>query len=387
MTPFLDSFLPFLEVVAGKKHFRNNGPTNFTDDGRADVAISLNDIWLFYGEEKYKSHYKKGDIINDPMEQLIRRICWSEWERLFGDLPYIFGYWSVGDENELIVHLGCLVRASQTFQEIAVYNIFDLQQRSHYLLALLNLSKYLKLMVNIATTKADLDQNWKTECVHTNIRSVLSFFPLDSKPHLKKKWLFCYRYDAESFMTRVNKVYRALGNDCEYVLCCENGIKESIEQHPKRYQQVLHGYFFPYGNFSKPNTKEEAFFALKCTFLGIKHLRSSRIVHNDIRWDNIVSKLSDRTLWVLIDFDDACVLTNDDNTVPARSHLKEESHAPNISQPHGCEVDVWSYGFLFLSSPVHLDFNCEQLGKKITDNFQTITMEEIESELSKLKIL
>jgi hypothetical protein len=76
----------------------------------------------------------------------------------------------------------------------------------------------------------------------------------------------------------------------------------------------------------------------------VKHLHSCNIIHNDIGPQNML--LSAKyvagqplpTLY-LIDYDE-CVVVSDATQAPGLG-LNVANHAPNITQPHGPEVDVW----------------------------------------------
>jgi hypothetical protein len=70
------------------------------------------------------------------------------------------------------------------------------------------------------------------------------------------------------------------------------------------------------------------------------------IFHRDIRWDNVVRRADDPSLWFLIDWDDA----SGSDTVAA-NHLYEYNHSPRVFvDNHGGEVDIWGVGRLIADS-------------------------------------
>jgi hypothetical protein len=89
---------------------------------------------------------------------------------------------------------------------------------------------------------------------------------------------------------------------------------------------------------------------------GLVELHSRGVVHNDVRWPNVVqtydlhqrAEAGGWARFLLIDFDDACVL-DADGLVPACPDLSTTSHAPTIAARHGPEVDVWGLGQLLLA--------------------------------------
>ncbi|CAJ0887274.1 8488_t:CDS:2 [Entrophospora sp. SA101] len=108
--------------------------------------------------------------------------------------------------------------------------------------------------------------------------------------------------------------------------------------------------FLPKGMMCKPRSKEQLIKALCCVLTALKALHKMKIMHRDLRWDNMLKSI-DRDSWFIIDFDDAChVPSNIPNT-----QLAKESHAPEIFEFHHNEsVDIWSVGYLIRTASVEL---------------------------------
>jgi hypothetical protein len=76
------------------------------------------------------------------------------------------------------------------------------------------------------------------------------------------------------------------------------------------------------------------------------------LFHRDIRWANVIRSAEDRSLWFLVDWDDAAGLNN-----VAAKHLDPDSHSPRLLfDNHGGEVDVWGVGLL-ISEACEFAFN------------------------------
>ncbi|KAL7687459.1 putative protein kinase [Plasmopara halstedii] len=65
-------------------------------------------------------------------------------------------------------------------------------------------------------------------------------------------------------------------------------------------------------------------------------------MHRDLRWENVLKYFNEGDKWFLIDFDDGAI-----SPAAKVTHLKAESHAPEISShTHTLKVDIWSVGYL-----------------------------------------
>jgi hypothetical protein len=72
------------------------------------------------------------------------------------------------------------------------------------------------------------------------------------------------------------------------------------------------------------------------------------IVHNDIRWPNILKSRceGEPAHYYLCDFDDAFLLTPESPFCPPMNHLAIETHCPDVFEKHTTEVDIWSISHL-----------------------------------------
>ncbi|KAG9296669.1 hypothetical protein G9A89_009928 [Geosiphon pyriformis] len=106
----------------------------------------------------------------------------------------------------------------------------------------------------------------------------------------------------------------------------------------------------PKGMVYKPESKKQLIKALCCVLTALKALHKIKIMHRDIRWENVL-KLIDRDKWLIIDFDDAFYTTS----AASGAHFAEENHAPEIFQDgYNESVDIWSVEYLILTASVQL---------------------------------
>lgn len=80
--------------------------------------------------------------------------------------------------------------------------------------------------------------------------------------------------------------------------------------------------------------------------LGLKFLRKNRVIHADLKPDNIMVVDSKQSLLKLIDFDSACLGDNKIFTYIQTRYYR----APEIilSLPYDCAIDMWSFGCIIV---------------------------------------
>ncbi|GMF12321.1 unnamed protein product [Phytophthora lilii] len=104
----------------------------------------------------------------------------------------------------------------------------------------------------------------------------------------------------------------------------------------------------PIGLLAPPENGQQLLMALRDTLKALVALHAIKLMHRDLRWENVLKYSTEGDKWFLIDFDEG-------TSSPAAkvTHLKAESHAPEIlsSSSHTVKVDIWSVGYLLMTSP------------------------------------
>jgi Protein kinase domain len=121
----------------------------------------------------------------------------------------------------------------------------------------------------------------------------------------------------------------------------------------------------PVGLVAPPTDVKQLVTALRDILTALVALHKLKLMHRDLRWDNILKYQQDRDEWFLIDFDEGA-------SAPAAQgalHLDSTSHAPEIALSHSVKVDVWGVGYLLrtttvLNLPHELDAIREQCLQK-----------------------
>lgn len=67
------------------------------------------------------------------------------------------------------------------------------------------------------------------------------------------------------------------------------------------------------------------------------------IIHQDIRWPNVIQRLEDSLKWLIVDWDDAALAL-----ATAKSHFKRATHSLRLCYRYGTEVDIWDVGELII---------------------------------------
>ena len=98
------------------------------------------------------------------------------------------------------------------------------------------------------------------------------------------------------------------------------------------------------------------------------------IYHCDIRWDNVIRKIGDKSKWLLIDWEDAAV-----PPTKARPTFSESNHSPAIfSDGHGAEVDIWAIGYLIETSrAIDISPDLKKLGERICEESESLSADEV----------
>lgn len=93
------------------------------------------------------------------------------------------------------------------------------------------------------------------------------------------------------------------------------------------------------------------------------------IIHQDIRWPNVIRALDNDQHWFLIDWDDAAF-----PPAKAQVHFIRTNHSPRIFEDgHGPEVDIWGVGELIISSfAVDVSQELLNIGRQMKDD-QTLS--------------
>jgi hypothetical protein len=98
--------------------------------------------------------------------------------------------------------------------------------------------------------------------------------------------------------------------------------------------------------------------------MAVQALHSAGLVHNDIRWPNVVRTVSGE--FMLVDYDLMAILEK--GKVPGINNLAKECHPDQVRETHGIGVDYWGLGFLMANCPLaspHNEFGLK--GQDIQD--------------------
>lgn len=339
---------------------------------------------VLQGEEKAVSAFQKGHYDKDPAVQLSSRTPWDSWEAIFGDSPSALAYTAIGclpSRPSLNLQFGLLVKATKSFRPLPSAS-FDISSESGRIQAfhmLLRLLPHLRLYAELADKSKACQLNWsRPETQRGVYRVSLSLTMHESALFVNKKWKFTDDEGHELLLTTLQSLYGQLA---------------SIDPNGRHFQRLVvwnqavpgqrTATFSPFAEKTW-SRREHGLRALVHVMEAVLLLHKAFIVHRDLRWDNVVyHKTKDR--FILIDFDDAVKL-DDARTTPAihDTQLSREQHAPAcFDGPHGCEVDVWSLGFLMSELATVLDDvpvkdTLNRLAAQIQEKYKELGIEKVQ---------
>lgn len=343
-------------VVGGGECCRNK--TSSTSGAKKPdyfVAHSAG-IPVIQGEDKLISNYTKGTSGKDPVLENMDKTPWSIWEDFHGNLALFLGYAALGGTHELTVILGCLVRSTQSFEVIETVNLHNIQDRVKLLRTWIVLIPVVKgIMEGIKQRHSKLsylvvDRNRTVGgCVVEEMKKEIC--AIRKVAVFSKSWRFAHDTDATNFCVRLRSVLDILKGRAgflhEYSSAQENNLHISSEDDCK-----VACVFAPYCH-ELPFVLTSAMIIAWIDQLSdrVQHLHSHNIIHNDIRPQNLM--LSEKyvegqplpTLY-LVDYDECRIVPANQKAPGLKVNVND--HAPNISLPHGKEVDIWGVCHILL---------------------------------------
>ncbi len=351
MPMFTDNFL-FLWLVIFRSRLSHNSSTTVTGSKRPDFSAAPFGAPIIVGEDKLRDNYTPGSYGKDPILENEEKMAFDLWTEFYGEIPFIFSYAAIADSIRYEFTLGLLVRNSKRFEAIKTYDLSLIQDRINLTKDILTLAPIFRAIgLQQKTTKKNIHFHMHKDGAPGNVSGALSWtidIAVDHNvPVVSKKWVFVAEGKANAFMDRMRSIFAEL-------LSVENHHHKFIYLHNNMIQiknnnnEVL-AQFRPFGFHFHPANVDELLHALvEVTFI-IEDLQNVRIIHQDIRWDNlIVVRDGNCSYIVLIDFDDAVLLAQNEEVTEGCAWMDPHSHAPNIRNLHSFEVDVWSIYRLIL---------------------------------------
>ena len=313
-----------------------------TSAGRGDYSLSKNERQILRGEDKLR----KVASSQNPEEELQKKtVCESEWVRFYGNhVSYIFGYFCIGEPGSLALQFVIITKDRNTihltrepfnlcsFSGMLACRFFVLSLYPHML------AVYRAIDSNVALdwtmTKESQGFPWQSSTVSVGVSE-------NGMTCFVKEW--CFRTRSSLDFYNQLKILQTVLPKSPHLLAIVSVTHKA---------QLVRARFMPFANPCMVNKFDNIQSAKLCLLhitLAVQALHKVRLVHNDIRWPNVVCGTDGN--YVLVDYDLVAVL-DEKNVVPPIPGLDADSHSPLIFKPHGCSVDIWGLGYLMITCQV-----------------------------------
>jgi hypothetical protein len=354
----VDAALFPLQVLVEASCSRNSR-TSTTGTKLPDYSLSVGTAAtpLLLGEDKTASS------CNDPVDDLESKAPWDDWEQFYGDVPYYFAYACTSSPAMVKLTFGIMDRDSKKFVALFAHDIRLTRNRETFSMELLKMFPIVRA-VNDHIQRLSGNQPWRFEKEEAfGIKKVMSTVMMSNVPVFRKEWYFRNPADAGRFVARLSNIFETLNHVPVPSTTTFRMVLHDALHHSTEDPCVVKGNFVPFCLKFKITDESHLLAIVLDIALQVKFLHDNSVVHNDIRWDNIMQY---GAKFILVDYDDAFTVSND-QPCPAMPHLNAAEHHRRSFCLHSGEVDCWALGRLLLTSAIPISENSRSLGTKIVD--------------------
>jgi len=380
--PYVNAALLPLQLLLQTKSGRNT-KTCTTGSKLPDFKLTVGPmgIPILLGEDKAISNYQPGVSKKDPVLDLVNKAPWDTWEQFYGTLPFYFGYSCVGGPNGVILSIGVLVKATRSFQLLLTKRIDRASERAEFAIGLVKLFPVVAEVARLAQLVSG--PHWVIEkfdsalLVHKKMAIAFE----NNIALFRKEWKFGSSEIARAFCTKLTQVFAKIKTSETPLPVIQLHSNLCLDE------ALVHGYFTPYGKqLSVENESALLQIVLRVAEV-VLALHNLGVIHNDIRWDNIVKTADDICI---VDFDDAFCFSESQPKCPALRHLGDDNHSVFSFQLHGSEVDRWSLANLLSTGTLtkgRVSLETLQLAQAIRDNCVSMDTIDVVTKLQQRKIV
>jgi hypothetical protein len=389
-----DHMMIFLSLITGCNIFHNVTATS-SQGYRPDLSLSNKGFApIFVGEDKLRTNYKSGELGHDPELENVIKTPWNHWEDFYFQAPYILSYTAIGDNDSIDTTIGALDPLTRTFVKLNESPLNVLRNG-------LGSTELIVLCVKLFPVAIQLHNIIRQNPINYEIQDMKQLMEVNdvivkksllirNKVYFQKTWKFRNEAVATKFFDRMDRIFGTLQHHPCFV-----HLSTDFRFHLDK-DLTVKAVFEPYGNRVVVSDLKELIYYFIQICEALKQLHSLGIVHNDIRWDNILTqKVDGQAKIFLIDFDDAFMLESPTSKCPPLAYLSIEEHAPNIFEAHGIEVDTFAVGKLLLEKLNDLQGGgnvpsepfkaVNDLAQRIMKEFKTLEINSILQQLTTIR--
>lgn len=360
----IDACLYIFNIILRRNHKRNISTTT-SGLSRPDYSNECQGKYpLIVGEDKLDGNYTVGIMGKDPKMELISKSPLEGWTVAYGEIPYIFGYYAIGDATTNRICFGLIHPGGDNFTTLFEGDITHNYHRARFVLCLIKLIPVLLYLMRVAQSQSVSGLGWKRESMERGgARKALSLGVINKAIVLEIRWE-CH-IQMNLLIAKVEALRPA------YDILCRREDPNVLHYHPDhteieeifdhRTHSVV-GYKCFLLPFGKPVGFRDILELKQCLLTICREVQwchQHNVILNDIRWTNICTT-DDGNSFFLVDFDDARVVEGPNFRCPSNPDLDAKTHF-GVEKEHSFEVDIWAIGILIdTASTVGITLSIQQ---------------------------
>jgi hypothetical protein len=186
----IDACLHLFNIIMRRNHQRNSAGSYTPRYSNEYKETFL----LIVGEEKLRNDYLPNTMGNDPKLDLLSKIPFSCWADFYGKIPFIFGYYAIGDSTVNRINFGLIHPENgngEHFTSLYEGDILSSFQRGKFIAFLLKIIPVFLELMRVADSQKLVVQKglvWRHNSARAGICKTVSVVVIEGTPVVEISW-------------------------------------------------------------------------------------------------------------------------------------------------------------------------------------------------------